>query len=209
MVDPPPVNTTVISTTVIIKCWTYRSTIASVSWLSLVWFLDTTCWFLGTSKASETARCRFQVRLHHQLHTNPPNPPNNITLDWQEAKTVATWISKTKKKVCTWGHRGHREDGDRRKDQQARQVENVKNQSGGFRNGTLEMMRNTGWVGFPHSCCTHTDKHVSDVLSSPIGHRGFKAGIIRGGCLTKLLQANILGSNNVLWHMDDEWKANG
>lgn len=62
----------VTSTTAKAECWTYMSTIASASWLWLVRFLDTTCWFLGTSIASGTARCRFQVRSHHPLGTKTP-----------------------------------------------------------------------------------------------------------------------------------------
>lgn len=60
-----------------------------------------------------------------------------------------------------------------------------------------------------HSSCTPTDERVSDVFSSPIGRGGFKAGIIRGGCLTKLLRANILGTTNVPRHTDDKMKADG
>lgn len=39
--------------------------------------------------------------------------------------------------ICTWGHGGHAEHSHRRDDQQARQVEDVQNQSSGFRDGAL------------------------------------------------------------------------
>lgn len=94
---------------------------------------------------------RVKLQKQHCVDSKWDDAPNytqkhpqynlRLTLNPQDLKP---WmIKETQFSGSTWGHGGHREDSSRRKDQQARQVENVKNQSGCFRNGTLEMMRHT------------------------------------------------------------------
>lgn len=71
------------------------------------------------------------------------HPRYNLRLTLNREDLKARMIKETRFSGSTWGHGGHGEDSGWRKDQQARQVENVKNQSGCFRNGTLEMRRHT------------------------------------------------------------------
>lgn len=46
---------------------TYTSRSASVSWLSPVWYVGTTCWCPGRSRAWEAAPCRFPGRWRRRL----------------------------------------------------------------------------------------------------------------------------------------------
>lgn len=68
----------------------------------------------------------------------------------------------------TWGHRGHAEHGGRREDQQFRQVEDVENQSGGFRDGALAAARGAKQILTKHSWVFPTAPHLNPTRSARV-----------------------------------------